>query len=78
MTLRWRHRSKKTRYILFVIQIETTFTYDYDSNPERVSMTIHVSKTPDKKLCLSFVRNSGQPIYFKRLVVLIKGEFRNS
>lgn len=58
-------------------KIQATFTYDYDSIPEKVSMTIEVAKTIDGKLCLSFIRNSGQQIYFKRLVVQIKNEFRN-
>jgi hypothetical protein len=38
-------------------------------------MEIIVNKTEKGHLCLSFSRVEGNPLYYKRLVVLIKNEF---
>jgi len=55
--------------------VDVTFTYEYDSEEEKVVMTIDVSKTPEDNLSLHFTQVSGNSLYYKRLVNIIKNEF---
>ena len=57
-------------------KVHATFTYEYDSEEEKVEIAIEVSRTLDDKLCLSFQRLEGNTIYYKRLVNAVKDEFR--
>jgi hypothetical protein len=58
-----------------IIQITITFSYEYESEEEKVVLTIDVSKTSENDLCLHFTHISGNSLYYKRLVNLIKNEF---